>query len=133
MSIVIRLPFPPAELSPNRKNGKSWRSTIKAKQAQREAAFYLTKQAAKGFAAPEGYIPLSLLFLTPDARHRDLDNLLASAKSAIDGMASAIGIDDKRFKPILIDFVRGPDKVGAVIAALGVNIQTFVDVTKENP
>ena len=126
--MIVRLPFPPAELSPNRKNGKYWGSTITAKKSQREAAFYATKQAAVAFSAPTGYIPLSLLFLTPDKRHRDLDNLLASAKSAIDGMAQAIGIDDSRFKPILIDFAHGPDKVGALIAAVGVQIISGVSL-----
>ena len=128
MSIIIRLPFPPAELSPNRKNGRARKSTITAKKSQREAAFYATKQAASAYKAPDGHIPLSLLFLTPDKRHRDLDNLLASAKSAIDGMAQAIGIDDSRFKPILIDFAHGPDKVGALIAAVGVVIQSGVNL-----
>ena len=125
--MIIRLPFPPAELSPNRKAGKSWKSTIAAKKAQREAAFYATRQAASGFIAPSGYIPLSLLFLTPDGRRRDLDNMLSSAKSAIDGIALALKIDDSRFKPVLIDFVRGPDKVGALIAGIGVQIVTGIE------
>lgn len=129
MSLIIRLPFPPAELSPNRKNGKYWGSTISAKKSQREAAYYATKQASSAFQIPDGYIPLSLLFLTPDKRHRDLDNLLSSAKSAIDGMAKALGIDDSRFKPILIDFAHGPDKVGSLIAEVNVQVVSFMDVT----
>jgi crossover junction endodeoxyribonuclease RusA len=128
MNIIIRLPFPLSELSPNRKNGKYWGSTIKAKKSQREDAFYATKQAANGFKPPDGYIPLSLLFLTPDARHRDLDNLLASAKSAVDGVASALGINDSRFKPILIDFARGTDKVGAMICGVNVTMTQAMEV-----
>jgi hypothetical protein len=127
VSIVIRLPFPHPSLFPNRKNGKDYHATISAKQKQKDDGFYATK-AAGSFAAPDGYIPLSLLYLTPDKRHRDCDNMLAASKALLDGVALALGIDDKRFKPILIDFALGPDKVGALIAAVGVQISSGVNL-----
>lgn len=43
-----------------------------------------------------------IIFEMPDRRHRDADNCLAAAKSALDGFAQAIGVDDKRFNPITI-------------------------------
>lgn len=37
-------------------------------------------------------------FYPPDRRHRDDDNLIASFKAGRDGIALALGIDDKRFR-----------------------------------
>lgn len=119
--MIIKLPFPAACLFPNRKNGTHFRKTLDVKNKQKEDAFYLTKQAAAGYVAPEGYIPLSLLFLTPDKHARDLDNMLAASKALIDGMARALGVDDSRFKPVLVDWVLGP-KGGSLVAAVGVQI-----------
>jgi len=127
MSLVIRLPFPAAELFPNRKNGKHWGATNGIKTQQHDEGYWSTK-AAGAFDAPDGYIPLSLLFLMPDKRHRDCDNMLAASKAILDGVASALGVDDKRFKPILIDWCHGPYKAGALIAAVGVHISSGVNL-----
>lgn len=129
MNIVVRLPFPHASLFPNRKNGTHWTKTSGVKSAQRSDAYYATK-AAGAFLWPDGDITLSLLFLTPDGRKRDADNMLAASKPIIDGMASALGIDDSRFRPILIDWCRGPDKVGALIAGVNVQISQAMAVMK---
>lgn len=43
-------------------------------------------------------IALWLDFVPPDRRHRDDDNLVASFKAGRDGIAMALGIDDKRFR-----------------------------------
>jgi crossover junction endodeoxyribonuclease RusA len=126
MSLVIRLPFPAPELFPNRKNGKHWSATSGIKNVQHDAGYWATK-AAGSFIAPEGYIPLSLLFLTPDNRKRDVDNMLAASKSLIDGMARALGVDDSRFRPVLVDWCKGPDKVGALIAGVGVQMSVAVE------
>lgn len=120
--MIIRLPFPSSALFPNAKNGKSHHASSAAKKSQREDAFYLTKQATKDYSPPDGYIPLSLLFVTPSGHKRDLDNMLAASKALIDGMAKAIGIDDSMFKPVHMDWVRGSDNQGALIAGVGVSV-----------
>jgi len=38
-------------------------------------------------------------FYPPSKRHYDLDNLLASMKAGLDGMADALGVDDNIFRP----------------------------------
>jgi crossover junction endodeoxyribonuclease RusA len=121
--VIIRLPFPAPELFPNRKNGKHWKATVAIKEAQKDAAIFLTKQAMQTThsAWPDGSIPLSLVYLTPDKRKRDIDNMLAASKALLDGMAQALGVDDSRFRPILIDVVSG-NKEGALLAAVGVQI-----------
>lgn len=131
MRLVVRLPFPDPRLSPNRKNGRAWQASAKIKAGQYADAYYATKQAAGAAHAPffpgDGAIALSLLFATPDKQRRDLDNLLSASKSALDGMAKALGVDDSRFRPILVDWVDGK-KPGALIAAVGVTIVSSVEV-----
>jgi len=119
--VIIRLPFPSASLFPNRLRG-SFRKTIDAKQTQRDAGFYAAMEAQKSLdSLGGGYIPLSLLFLMPDKRHRDTDNMLAASKWLLDGVAKGLGIDDKQFRPILVDWTHG-SKPGALIVAVGVTI-----------
>lgn len=50
-----------------------------------------------------GRIPLKMVFHPPN-NQQDWDNLVASMKGGIDGIAKAWGVNDKRFRPIVIDF-----------------------------
>ena len=53
-------------------------------------------------------------FYPPDKRKRDIDNMLASSKAGIDGIAQAIGIDDSIFNRCILvkhDHVGGMVKV----------------------
>lgn len=128
--MIVRLPFPARELFPNRKNGKHWSATRSIKDAQHEAARKATQSALEAWKEPEGSIPLSLLYLTPDKRHRDCDNMLAASKAMLDGMAHALGVDDRRFRPVLVDWVLGPPG-GALIAAVGVEIRSGMNLQGE--
>lgn len=80
-----------------------------------------TETACSAFSDTGSTIPLSIVFVAPDGRHRDLDNCLAAAKAQIDGVADGLKVNDKRFRPILIDYIKG-DKPGAMIVAIGVQI-----------
>ncbi|MBN9569001.1 MAG: endonuclease [Alphaproteobacteria bacterium] len=42
-----------------------------------------------------------ITFHPPDRRHRDTDNMLASIKAGLDGVADVIGIDDSRWELVL--------------------------------
>ena len=119
--MIVKMDFPPACLFPNRRNGQHWTVTNAAKDDTRERAVEATKQAMRGDWPGVGPIPLSIVFVAPDGRHRDLDNCLAAAKAQIDGIADAMGVNDRRFRPILIDYIKG-DKTGAMIVAVGVQI-----------
>ena len=83
----------------------------------------LTSAVMSGFSDAGGDIPVSIVFVAPDKRNRDLDNCLAAAKPQIDGIADALGVNDKRFRPILLNYVAG-DKPGAMLVAIGVQIIT---------
>ena len=42
-----------------------------------------------------------MLFIPPDKRSYDRDNLVARMKSGIDGLADALRINDKRFNTVI--------------------------------
>jgi crossover junction endodeoxyribonuclease RusA len=56
----------------------------------------------QGWKYQGGEVALTLTYEMDDKRHRDADNLLAASKAGIDGMAQALGVDDRHFQPITI-------------------------------
>lgn len=86
---MITLPWPPRELSPNSRKDRRHIGDIR--RAYRDAGFFAAKEAA---VLPRADSHLSVTFHPPDRRRRDLDNMLASAKHALDGVALAAGVDD---------------------------------------
>jgi crossover junction endodeoxyribonuclease RusA len=111
----LSLPWPPKVLSPNARTHWSVRS--KAAKLYRSECYILAKQFihAGGFAGlpADGTLHLWLDFYPPDRRHRDDDNITAAFKSGRDGLAEALGINDKRFRthPWIKDAVAGMVKV----------------------
>jgi crossover junction endodeoxyribonuclease RusA len=93
----VTLPWPPAACSPNARS--HWSKKSKAARIYRAACHLLAKQA--GITAPAGELLVVMEFVPPDARRRDLDNLLSSAKSGLDGLADALKVNDCRFIPQL--------------------------------
>lgn len=119
----IKLDYPHAALMPNKKNGSHWAKTVKFKDDAKNNAYYLTLEALKTEKlAHNGLMPLEITFVQSDKRHRDLDNLLASAKSALDGMAKALQVDDSIFEPITI--LRGFDTKSYMIISIDNYIMT---------
>jgi crossover junction endodeoxyribonuclease RusA len=114
---MLRLPFPPSELMPNSKNGKHWATTHKVKTQYKEDCFYLTKAEGKDFINDGKEIKVTLMYFMPDKRHRDVDNLLAASKAGLDGVAQALGVDDKHFQPISVYRFPG-EKPGSLIVQL---------------
>ena len=64
-------------------------------------------------------VQLKVTFVAPDNRSRDLDNLLACIKPQLDGVASALGIDDKLFRPIVLDDAVDVKREGFLIVEIG--------------
>lgn len=109
MANTVTLPWPPRALSPN--DRAHWRKKAPIAAAYKSACWALTKEA--GLVVPDApKIALWLDFVPPDRRHRDDDNLVASFKSGRDGLALALGIDDKRFR--CFPFVRD-DEIGGFV------------------
>lgn len=106
--LTIMLPWIDAKLMPNRKNGHHWGSAQAAKVQARQDGYYaaLASLGAAEWVSDEKH-PIRITYVAPDARKRDLDNLLAASKAFVDGIAQALGMDDSRFCPITLD--RGVD------------------------
>jgi hypothetical protein len=90
---------------------------MKVKKQARADAFTLTTvtiplSAKRAIAAQEGRIEIDVRFYPPDARHRDDDNAIASFKAARDGIADALGVDDRRFRPTY--YFMDPAKPGKI-------------------
>lgn len=110
--IAIDLPWPPRELHPNSR--VHW--TRRAKQAK------LCRLLGKGATVLAGVrwndpdVPQALkvtaIFSPPDNRRRDLDGMLSSIKSYLDGIADIIGIDDSKWQIALRK--EAPRKGGSV-------------------
>lgn len=90
----VVLPWPPRDLSPNAR--VHWAAKARHARAYREACYLLAKQARLVAPSTERIV-LSIEFLPPDRRLRDDDNIIASFKAGRDGIADALGVDDRRF------------------------------------
>lgn len=96
--MTIDLPWPSPKLSPNARG--HWAIVHRAKATARMQAKVITMaamMAAQWQPPSDGTIPLTITFCPPNKRDRDMDNALASLKAALDGVADALGVDDKRF------------------------------------
>lgn len=120
--IRITLPFPATELFPNRSKGRHWASLSAVRASALNAGYTLTYQAVSKHRGPwpdlTKDVPLTLTFCQPDKRGRDADNMLAAAKHLLDGVATALTVNDKRFSPITIkrgEVVKG----GALVVEIG--------------
>ena len=99
---MIVLPWPNKTLSPNAR--PSWRALWKAKRSAQLESWAL----AKVFKNSQEWnncignwdgqkIPVHIFVYPPSLARRDEDNLLASLKAALDGVAKGLGVDDNRF------------------------------------
>ena len=97
-ALQVILPWPPRALSPNSRT--HWRKLARVKAEYRRSCWALTREAAGAdYARPlSGMVDVSLEFVPPDRRARDLDNCIAAMKSGLDGLADALHLDDRRFR-----------------------------------
>lgn len=104
----IILPWPSAHLSPNSR--KHWTVRKKETKAARQLAWGIAKEAGwTGDGLPaEGRLHLWVDFYPPTRIGIDDDNALSRFKAYRDGIADALGINDKRFvsHPYVHDEVR---------------------------
>ncbi len=107
----ITLPWPPKQLSPNAR--EHWSVKAKYAKAYRMTCFALCIEAKLQKPETAGRLHLWVDFFPPDRRGRDDDNMVAAFKAGRDGIADALGIDDKRFicHPFVSDEIGGMVKI----------------------
>ena len=112
------LPWPPRALHPNSRT--HWAEKAKHAKKVRKDAFLLAKsQCWDKVEWPEGRLHVWIDGYAKDRRGRDHDGFLSSLKSTLDGIADAMGVDDKRFvpHPWIKDEVRKPGEVRIRVTA----------------
>lgn len=107
---TVTLGWPPRECSPNWRG--HWSKKAKAAKAYRLDCFYLAKEAKLAIDF-EGPIHLWISFNKPSRRAMDEDNMIASMKSGLDGLAEALKVNDSRFvlHPFVSDRIAGSVEV----------------------
>ena len=95
----IRLPWPPAALSPNSR--LHWSRLAKAKKIYRRDC-WIEALSQKARVPKDGKLRVDLTFYRPSRRAMDRDNLLARMKAGLDGVADALKTNDSRFDPISV-------------------------------
>lgn len=113
--MIVTLPFPPAALSGHANGNGRWIKISLTKKLRAEAR-RLTSEAGTIDLPPEGDIPIDVLFIPPDNRG-DRWNFPARSKCQIDGIADALGVNDKRFDPTIRH--GRPLKPGKVVVTIG--------------
>lgn len=106
--IEIILPWPSSALSPNARG--HWAQLARAKAAAKVEGKVLALAAQVPILRGMGTLAIEIEFCAPNAKRRDVDNLLASCKAQLDGIAEALGVDDSCFDPITLrrgEIVRG--------------------------
>jgi crossover junction endodeoxyribonuclease RusA len=98
--MIVSLPWPPKAASPNAR--AHWAAVHRARSRYRADARILALAAGARDTGktlpPNAALHVTLRVCPPDKRRRDWDNIIASLKSGLDGIADALGVDDSRFR-----------------------------------
>ena len=105
----IILPWPTSDLSPNARG--HWAIKARAKKAYRTACAAQARSQGLGRIYAE-QLHLKITFVPPNRRARDLDNLLASLKSGLDGLCDVLGVDDSKWS---IEISKADDRIGGFV------------------
>lgn len=91
---MISLPWPPAALSPNARVHHMAKARS-ARQYRHDAHMMALVEGCRKLDCER--LTVEITFHPPDNRRRDTDNMLASIKSGLDGIADATGVDDSHW------------------------------------
>lgn len=111
--MIVSFPWPHRNLSPNAR--AHWAEKAKRAKAYRTGVAW-EAQAAGLRAIEAERVHVAVEFMPPDRRARDLDNMLATIKPGLDGIADVIGVDDSKWT---LAIKRGdPVKRGRVVVCI---------------
>lgn len=102
------------ELKPN--TSCHYMQKAKAKAIYRAVCKDQTIKAMTEQESKKAYTEMTFTFYKPNKRHSDLDNMLSSCKSLVDGMCDALGMNDKEFTKITIE--KAEDIGGYIVVEL---------------
>lgn len=97
---TVTLPWPASELMQNRHDGRHWTYAASARADARREGYLMTLSAinTSGFdVRKDSRYRVTMMFHPPDRKRRDVSNMHAAMKSALDGIAAAMGVDDSLF------------------------------------
>lgn len=118
LTFTVDLPWPAKELSPNAR--QHWSKAARAKKAYRSRCKAIGAESGLGvLQGCEKPVCVHLTFFPPDRRARDWDNMIASMKAGLDGLADAMGVDDSRWR---LSFDVKPDPVPGGVVAVSVEV-----------
>jgi hypothetical protein len=119
-SVTITINEVPAPgLSPNARGHHMKRHRLV--QAARDSAYYETRQAyvEDDGPIPDGPLSMHILIAWPSKRRMaDDDNAIGSCKAYRDGIADALGVDDRQMHVASITQTVDPEKRGYIKIAL---------------
>ena len=69
-----------------------------------------TERGQSATIDPQAVVHVSPTVFRPVLRGRDADNFWAGMKSALDGVANALGVDDSRFALMPVTWTKGQDR-----------------------
>lgn len=116
----ITLPWPDKRLSPNARQHRM--AVAGLRKVARQEAMWACKAAKMYFPHLRDVgLHLRITFHPPDRRRRDLDNMLASIKSQLDGIADVIGVDDSMWG---LTILRGDVVKGGLVLIEVVDLRT---------
>lgn len=114
MPHILTLPWPTVALSGHAKG--NWRTKAKATKQARTAAHWLAKEARVPC------LPTARLAFTyhPPAQGGlpDVQNMPGRCKAFIDGIAAAMGCDDRKFRPQFPDHLGTRSGAGSVVVEI---------------
>ena len=105
----VILPWPTKYLSPNASG--YWAVKARAKKAYRTLCAWQAKSQGLTRLDAER-LHLKITFVPPNRRARDLDNMLASLKSGLDGLCDVLGVDDSKWS---IEISKADDRIGGFV------------------
>jgi crossover junction endodeoxyribonuclease RusA len=112
--VTIRLPWPARPLWQNAR--PHWSAKARATKKARHWAQLAAMEA--GITAPIPSARLVFAFHPPPKSRPDLANVPATTKAYIDGIADAMGCDDRGFVPVWPEAFGPRVKLGAVVITI---------------
>lgn len=114
----INLPFPDKCLWPNGGDRTHPAKIARLKKSHKADAHWAAKAASPSVPVGGGLIPVRLIVhAKAKGPLPDRDNCIAAMKSYQDGIAAAIGIDDKHFSEPVVEFAQ--PRIGRFVIEVG--------------